>query len=79
MAVATAPPGRSLLGHLRVRLQLRAAAKGHASRAARVVGDHAGTMAALGFADTAMWHLGTFWGLLGTAVAVIIAEDKIRG
>ena len=36
-------------------------------------------MAAIGFADTAMWHLGTFWGLLGTAVAIIIAEDKIRG
>ena len=79
MAAVTAPPRGSLLGHFRAKLQLRAAAKGHASRAAKVVGDHAGTMAALGFADTAMWHLGMFWGLLGTAVAIIIAEDKIRG
>ena len=79
MVSVPAPSGRSLLGHFRTRLKLRAAAKGHASRAAKVIGDHAGTMAALGFADTAMWHLGTFWGLLGTAVAVIIAEDKIRG
>ena len=79
VAVVAAPGGRSLLSHLRTRLQLRAAAKGHASRAAKVVGDHAGAMAAIGFADTAMWHLGTFWGLLGTAVAIIIAEDKIRG
>lgn len=80
MAVASAPlSGRSLLRHAVARLQVRAQVKGHASRAAKVIGDHAGTMAALGFADTAMWHLGTFWGLLGTAVAIIIAEDKIRG
>ena len=78
---AAAPPvtGASLLGHVTSRLKRRAAVKGRAGRAAKVVGDHAGTMAALGFADTAMWHLGTFWGLLGTAVAIIIAEDKVRG
>ena len=75
----TAAPGRSLLGHLKARLAQRAAVKGRVSRAAAVVGDHAGTMSALGFADTAMWHLGTFWGFLGTAAAIIIAEDKIRG
>ncbi len=79
MAAVTVPPGRSLLGHVRARLQLRAAAKDKASRAARVIADHAGTMAALGFAATAMWHLGPFWGLLGTAVGIVIAEDKIRG
>lgn len=79
MAAVTAPRGRSLLGHVVARLQQRAKLKGRPSRAARVIGDHAGTMAALGFADTAMWHLGTFWGLLGTAVAIIVAEDKVRG
>lgn len=79
MAAVTAPAGRSLIRHAAFRLQQRASLKGRASKAARVVGDHAGTMAALGFATTAMWHLGMFWGLLGTAVAIVVAEDKVRG
>lgn len=81
MAAATAPgtAGRSLLGHLKDRLQFRAALKGRASRAAAVIGDHAGTMTALGFADAAAWQWGPFWGLLATGIAVVIAEDKIRG
>lgn len=69
----------SLLSHVRVRLQQRAALRQKTSRVARVIGDHAATLAALGFADTAMWHLGTVWGFLGTAVAIIVAEDKVRG
>lgn len=79
MAVASVPAGRSLLGHLRARLTVRAALKGRVSRAAAVIADHAGTMAALGFADAAAWQWGSFWGLLGTAVVIVLAEDKIRG
>lgn len=80
MAAVPAPPGRSLLGHVVMRLTQRAKAKGRRpSRAAAFMADHTGTMAALGFAVTAMWHLGTFWGLLGSAVAIVIAEDKVRG
>jgi hypothetical protein len=36
-------------------------------------------MAALGFADAACWHWGTTAGLIGTAVAILVAEFKMRG
>lgn len=79
MAAATAPAGRSLIGHVVASLQSRAKARGVPSRAAAAVTDHAGTMAALGFADAACWHWGTAAGLIGTAAAILVAEFKIRG
>ena len=79
MAATTAPAGRSLIGHAVASLQARAKARGVPSKAAAAVRDHAGTMAALGFADTACWHWGTTAGLIGTAVAILVAEFKIRG
>lgn len=80
MAATTAPSGRSLLGKVAVSLQARAAVKRQRpSKAAAFLADHTGTMAALGFADAACWHWGTTAGLIGTAVAILVAEFKMRG
>lgn len=79
MAAISAPSGRSLLGKIAVSLQSRAKRTGRPSKAAAFIADHTGTMTALGFAVTAMWHLGPFWGWLGTGVAVLVAEFKVRG
>jgi len=79
MAAVTAPSGRSLLGKLAGAAAQRAAAKQRPSRAAAFLADHTGTLTALGFADTACWHWGTTAGLIGTAVAILVAEFKIRG
>lgn len=35
------------------------------------------TTAGLGCADAAFWHLGTFWGLLITAVSLVLLEHLI--
>lgn len=79
MAAVTAPSGRSLLGKIAVSAQARARAKGGASKVAAFLADHTGTLSALGFADTACWHWGTAAGLIGTAVAILVAEFKVRG
>ena len=79
MAAVTAPGGRSLLGKLAGVAAARAAVKRHPSRVAAFLADHTGTMTALGFADAACWHWGTAPGLIGTAVAILVAEFKIRG
>ena len=80
MAAVAMPAGRSLLGKVAATLQARSRARsGRPSRIAAVVADHAGTLAALGFADAACWHWGTGAGLIGTAVAILVAEFKVRG
>ena len=79
MAV-TVPSGRSLLGQVTAHLQERAAQRRKGpSKAAAAIRDHAGTMTALGFADTAAWHAGGVWGYLATAACILLAEFKIRG
>ena len=81
MAV-TAPhvTGVSLIGKIASVLQARSQARTRQpSKAAAFIADHTGTMAALGFADTAAWHAGTTWGLLASAVCVLVAEFKVRG
>jgi len=78
----TAPrvTGGSLLGKLSTVLQARSQARTRKpSRAAALIADHAGTFAALGFADAAAWHSGSLWGYLGTAAAILVAEFKVRG
>jgi len=80
MAAVTAPSGRSLLGQLAAKLTARSRARtGRPSKTAAFLADHTGTLTALGFADTACWHWGTTAGLIGTAVAILVAEFKIRG
>lgn len=79
MAVVTAPSGRSLIGKLTSVLASRAARSRKPSRAAAFLADHTGTLAALGFADTACWHWGTGAGLIGSAVCILVAEFKVRG
>lgn len=78
MAAVSAPTGRSLIGKLAAAVDSRAGAARHPRRAMAFARDHAGTLAALGFADAAGWHAGTIWGLLATAGAVVVAEFKIR-
>lgn len=80
LSVAAAPvTGRSLLGKAAATFQARAKAKRATSRAAAFLTDHTGTLTALGFADAACWHWGTGAGLIGTAVAILVAEFKVRG
>lgn len=79
MAAVSVPSGKSLLGKLAVSFASRTRAKGRPSMVAAFIGDHAGTVAALGFADAACWHWGTAAGLIGTAAAILVAEFKIRG
>lgn len=80
MAAVTAPAGRSLIGKVALTLSARSKARtGRPSKAAAFLADHTGTITALGFADTAAWHAGTTWGLVATAVCVLVAEFKVRG
>jgi hypothetical protein len=79
VAAVTAPSGRSLIGKLAGVAAKRAAAQRRPSKVAAFLADHTGTMAALGFADTACWHWGMGPGLIGTAVAILVGEFKIRG
>lgn len=79
MAAVTAPSGRSLIGKVAAATAQRAARKQRPSRIAAFLTDHTGTLTALGFADTACWHWGSTAGLIGTAVAILVAEFKIRG
>jgi hypothetical protein len=80
MAAVTVPTGRSLIGKVVLTLQARSRARsGRPSKAAALLTDHTGTITALGFADTAAWHAGTTWGLVATAVCVLVAEFKVRG
>jgi hypothetical protein len=80
MAAVTAPPGRSLIGKVALTLSARSRARsGRPSRAAAFIADHTGTVTALGFADAAAWHAGTTWGLVATAVCILVAEFKLRG
>jgi len=81
VAAVTAPASRgSLLGKIASAFHARAQSrKGQPSRVGAFVADHTGTLTALGFADTACWHWGTTAGLIGTAVAILVAEFKVRG
>ena len=80
MAAVTAPTGRSLVGKVALTLAARSRARsGRPSKAAAFLAEHTGTLAALGFADTAAWHAGTTWGLVATAACVLVAEFKVRG
>lgn len=80
MAVVTAPTGRSLIGKLTVVLAARSRARnGRPGKAAAFLAEHTGTLAALGFADTACWHWGQAAGLIGTAACILVAEFKVRG
>ncbi len=80
MAAVAAPSGRSLIGKVAAALQARSRrAAGRPSRAAAFLADHTGTLAALGFADTACWHFGAAAGLFGTAACILVAEFKVRG
>lgn len=80
MVAVTAPAGRSLLGKLAVTLQARSRrATGRSSKVAAFITDHAGTIAALGFGDTAAWVHGETYGLIATAACILVAEFKVRG
>lgn len=82
MSVTTAPrlAGGSLLGKVAGVFAARARARnGRPSKAAAFIADHTGTVTALGFADAAAWHAGTTWGLVASAVCVLVAEFKVRG
>lgn len=80
MAAVSAPSSSgSLLGKVASVLRARASAKKRPSRVAAFIADHTGTFAALGFADTACWHFSLATGLIGTAVAILVAEFKVRG
>lgn len=80
MAAVSVPPGGSLIGKIAGVLSARSRARsGRPSKAAAFIADHTGTMAALGFADAAAWHAGTTWGLIASAVCVLVAEFKVRG
>ena len=80
MAAIPAPSGRSLLGKVAATLAARSKARnGRPSKVAAFIADHTGTLTALGFADTAAWHAGETWGLVATAVCVLVAEFKVRG
>jgi len=79
MVAAAAPSRGSLLGKVGGVLHARSQArKGQPSRVGAFVTDHVGTVTALGFAVTACWHFGDAAGLGATAVAIIVAEFKIR-
>ena len=80
MAAVSVPTGRSLIGKIAVALAVRSRARsGRPSKAAAFIADHTGTLAALGFADAAAWHAGTTWGLIATAVCVMVADFKLQG
>jgi hypothetical protein len=81
VAAVTSPlTGRSLIGKIAGALQARSQQRSQRpSRAAAFLADHTGTFTALGFADTAAWHAGMTWGLLASAVCVLVAEFKVRG
>lgn len=80
MAAVTAPTGRSLIGKVALTLAARSKARnGRPSKAAAFLAEHTGTITALSFADAAAWHAGTTWGLIATAVCVVVAEFKVRG
>ena len=80
MAAVTAPSGHSLIGKVAATFSARSRARnGRPSKAAAFIADHTGTMTALGFADAAAWHAGTTWGLVATAVCILVAEFKVRG
>lgn len=80
MATLTVPSGRSLISKIAATLSARSRARtGRPSKAATFLADHIGTIAALGFADSAAWHAGTTWGLVATAACVLVAEFKVRG
>lgn len=83
MAAASVPDVASrgsLLGKVASALHSRSRSRsGKPSKVARAVADHSGTIAALGFADTAAWHTGEVWGLIATAACILIAEFKVRG
>lgn len=79
MATASVPAGHSLLGKVAVVMKARATARKRPSKVAALIADHAGTLSALAFADTACWHWGTGAGLIGTAACILVAEFKVRG
>lgn len=79
MAAVTAPPRGSLLGKVAASLHARAGARGSASKAAAFIADHSGTAAALGLIDTGLWHVSPVAGWIGTGVAVLVLEFKVRG
>lgn len=80
MTAASVPSGRSLIGKVAGVFTARAKARnGRPSKVAAAIRDHTGTITALGFADTAAWHAGMTWGLVATAVCVLVAEFKVRG
>lgn len=78
-AVPQGVSGRSFIGKVAAVFAARAAARRKPSRVAGFIADHTGTLAALGFADTACWHWGTGAGLIGTAACILVAEFKVRG
>ena len=80
MAAVTAPSRGSLIGKVASVLAARSHARsGRPSKTAAFLTDHTGTLTALGFADAAAWHAGLTWGLVATAVCVLVAEFKVRG
>lgn len=81
MAAVTAPSGPrgSLLGRIVSGLHARSEArKGRPSHAAAFIADNIGTVAALGFADAAAWIHGDTYGLIATAVCILICDFKVR-
>jgi hypothetical protein len=79
LAAVTAPRRGSLLGKVVSALHARSAKRsGEPSRVAAFIADHTGTIAALGFADTAAWIHGLTYGLIATGVCILVAEFKVR-
>jgi hypothetical protein len=85
MVAGTAPsPGRSLIGRLIDARQPKApGAVRRPSRLAAFVADHLATLVLLAVGDEGLWHvpwhLGPVTGPLGAALAIGLAEFKIRG
>lgn len=79
MAAATAPSGRSLLGKIAGLASSRARAKGRQSRVAAFIGEHLLTVAAMGAADTGMWHLGPLAGWLSVGASLLVIDFKLQG
>lgn len=80
MATVTVPRRGSLLGKVVSALHDRSAEReSKPSRIGAFLSDHTGTLAALGFGDTAAWHTGTTYGLIATAACILVAEFKVRG
>ena len=80
VSASPAPSGHSLIGKIAGTFAARSRARtGRPSRIAAAIKDHTGTIAALGFADTAAWHTGETWGLIATAACILVAEFKMRG